>query len=219
MKAHPWLIDYTVKNDTKYLIVGTHPPMPYCGKLKFYYGNMNKFWSLLNKVYPNENIFDENKCADIQNILKFLDKYRISITDMVYKTNGESFSIDKNMKVIELNPYLKEWIEIGSINTIYFTSKDYKNSAFSLFKKWFRETYGNPLRPIDKTGNEYIINDKVVKLIKLYSPSPTARRGIAGSNKYKDWLDGREHNKDLLDQFIIVSYSKELPSQMQNIEL
>jgi len=37
---HPWLKKYPVKHDSKFLILGTHPPMPYCGKLRFFYGNM-----------------------------------------------------------------------------------------------------------------------------------------------------------------------------------
>jgi len=31
---HPWLEKYPIKKDSKYLIIGTHPPMPYCGKFK-----------------------------------------------------------------------------------------------------------------------------------------------------------------------------------------
>lgn len=56
MKNHPWLEKYPLKKGFKYLIIGTHPPMPYCGKLDFYYGNMNEFWRFLDKVYPRNKL-------------------------------------------------------------------------------------------------------------------------------------------------------------------
>jgi hypothetical protein len=46
MKKHPWLNKHPINKDSKYLIIGTHPPMPYCGKLDYFYGNMSEFQRL-----------------------------------------------------------------------------------------------------------------------------------------------------------------------------
>lgn len=208
---HPWLKKYPIEPDSEYLIIGTHPPMPYCGKLEFYYGNMNEFWRLLQKVYPNDLIFDGIHCIEEKNIQIFLEKHKISITDIVYETGDKPFSIDKEMKVVLLNPLLKEWIDKSKIHTIYFTSKGYKNSAFSLFKKWYRNTYGKPLKLKNGEDDVYNYNGKEFKLINLYSPSPTARIGIFASDRYKSWLNGRVHSKNLLDTYIVASYKSVLP--------
>ena len=55
---HPWLDRYPISKNAKYLILGTHPPMPYCGRLEFYYGNMSEFWRFLDKVYPKNNLYN-----------------------------------------------------------------------------------------------------------------------------------------------------------------
>ena len=111
---HPWLKKFPVKKDTKYLIIGTHPPMPYCGGLKFYYGNMGEFWKFLDKVYPNNNLYNDN-CPKIKDVLHFLNFNKISITDMVEETDGKSFSIDNDMNWLVLNTDLKKYLIIHQL--------------------------------------------------------------------------------------------------------
>ena len=96
MNNHPWLVDHPIKQDAKYLILGTHPPMPYCGKLEFYYGNMSEFWRFLDLIYPGNKLYT-NGCPEEEDISKFLDSYSFSITDMVYKTDVKKFSTDKEL--------------------------------------------------------------------------------------------------------------------------
>lgn len=157
---HPWLEKYPIKKDSKYLIIGTHPPMPYCGKLEFYYGNMGEFWRLLNQVYPNHNLFN-NSCPLLENIIQWMDKYEIWITDIVYKTVVENFSTDKQMgKILTeyLNPCLKNWLQdYNTIEKIYFTSFAGKNNAYSLFRKWYKINYGKILKPIQSNPEFYQI--------------------------------------------------------------
>jgi G:T/U-mismatch repair DNA glycosylase len=76
MNKHPWLEKYPIKKDSKYLILGTHPPMPYCGRLPFYYGNMNEFWKLLDRVYPDNDLY-LNGFTELENVLKFLEHSKI----------------------------------------------------------------------------------------------------------------------------------------------
>ena len=131
MSKHLWLEQYKIDKDSLYLILGTHPPMPYCGKLEFFYGNMSEFWRFLDKVYPKNKLYTDG-CPKKQDILKFLKTYRISITDMVYKTDVKKFSTDKEMGNIsskDLNPFLKVWLEKSDVEKIYFTSFSGKNSA------------------------------------------------------------------------------------------
>jgi len=148
MFIHPWLNKFPIKNKSKYLIIGTHPPMPYCGQLKFYYGNSGEFWRLLDKVYPNNKLY-ENGCPQKKDIINFLDKRKISITDIVYKTRIAKFSIDSDMGKVEvedLNPYLSGWVKKSKIQKIYFTSFGGKNSAKNLFKKWYKNEFGKVCR-------------------------------------------------------------------------
>ena len=73
MNNHPWLDDHPIKQNAKYLILGTHPPMPYCGKLEFYYGNMSEFWRFLDLIYPGHMLY-LNGCPKLDDIVRFLDK-------------------------------------------------------------------------------------------------------------------------------------------------
>ncbi len=56
--------------ESKYLIIGTHPPMHYCGKLEYYYGNMSEFFRFLDKVYPGNKLY-QNGCPNINDIIIF----------------------------------------------------------------------------------------------------------------------------------------------------
>lgn len=55
-----------------------------------------------------------------------------------------------------------------------------------------------------------IINDKPFKLVRLYSPSPTARKGIGRSSIFKKYLLKNPNSN--ADDFRIDLYKKLLPS-------
>jgi len=212
MNNHPWLVDHPIKQDAKYLILGTHPPMPYCGKLEFYYGNMSEFWRFLDLIYPGNKLYT-NGCPEEEDITKFLDSYSFSITDMVYKTDVKKFSTDKelgNISPKDLNPFLKVWLEKSDVEKIYFTSFSGENSAKSLFKKWFRSTYGRVCRISAFPLNKIEINSRTIETVDLYSPSPTARRGLPHSQAYKNWSKKYKRPEDY-DGFRLYWYEKYLP--------
>ena len=209
---HPWLKKYPIKSESKYLIIGTHPPMPYCGKLEFYYGNMSEFWRFLDKVYPNNKLY-LNGCPDINDVLNFLDKSKISITDLVYISEIEKFSTDSEMGKIKkenLSPYLRKWLEESSIEIIYFTSFGGSNSAKNLFKKWYRREFNKICRISSNHKNSIEIFGRSIQLIDLFSPSPSARRSAHKISEYKVWSEGRNLNNDF-DTFRIEWYKKYLP--------
>jgi G:T/U-mismatch repair DNA glycosylase len=210
--VHPWLEKYPIKKDSKYLIIGTHPPMPYCGKLEFYYGNMSEFWRFLDLVYPGHKLY-ENGCPKIEDIIIFLEKSKLSITDIVNKTSVAKFSTDADMGKInndDLNPSLFKWLKESSIEKIYFTSFSGKNSAKNLFKKWFKSTYGKTCRVPSFPLNKIEINGRIIETIDLYSPSPTARRGLPNSQVFKDWSKKHKKSRDY-DGFRLYWYQKYLP--------
>lgn len=212
---HPWLEKYPIKKDTKYLIIGTHPPMPYCGKLQYYYGNMNEFWRFLDKVYPENNLYN-NRCPDLKDIQKLLDCVKMDITDMVEETDGSPFSIDDNMKWTKLNSTLKDALIKGFVEKIYFTSFGGKYSALNLFKKWLRNKengFKNIRIPDSKEWRSkgLVINlqGKKIQLEVLFSPSPTARRSASRISEYQKW---KEKNKSgTFDDFRMDWYTKKLP--------
>jgi G:T/U-mismatch repair DNA glycosylase len=208
---HPWLKEHPISKDSKHLIIGTHPPMPYCGKLEYFYGNRSEFWRLLDKVYPNNNLYN-NSCTTEKDITKFIEKISISITDMVYQTLSIKFSTDNGMGKVsfdDLNPYLKEWLENSKIEVIYFTSFGGTNSAKSLFKKWYKGTFNKSSKISNNHFNEIEIFDRKIKLIDLFSPSPTAHRSSPRIKEYQEWKINS--SPDDYDSFRIHWYKTYLP--------
>jgi G:T/U-mismatch repair DNA glycosylase len=213
---HPWLEKYQIKEDSKYLIIGTHPPMLYCGKLEFYYGNMNEFWRFLNLVYIGHKLYN-NGCPNIEDIIEFLEKSKLSITDIVYKTKVDRFSTDNEMGKInidDLNPFLFKWLNESSIEVIYFTSIGGTNSAKNLFKKWYKFNFYEESKKYKITEthlNEIELWKRKIKLIDLFSPSPTARRSSPRIKEFKEWRLEKKENNDF-DTFRVYWYKKYLPN-------
>jgi hypothetical protein len=83
MEKHPWLEKYPIKCNSTKLIIGTHPPMPYRGCMPFYYGNSFEFWRFMEQVYLNDVFFDLEMKPDLNLILKWLERHKMSITDMI----------------------------------------------------------------------------------------------------------------------------------------
>lgn len=212
--THPWLIEHPISEDSKYLIIGTHPPMPYCGKLEYFYGNMSEFWRFLDVVYPNNKLYS-NSCPKVEDITGFLDKSKMSITDMVYKTSIEKFSTDEGMGKIStdhLNPYLFDWLCVNKIEIIYFTSFNGLNPAKNLFKKWYKFKFEleSKKNKITKNHiNEIELYGRKIKLIDLFSPSPTARRSSPRIKEYQEWKINNNPND--FDSFRIHWYKTYLP--------
>lgn len=216
MSNHPWLSNYPILKGSRYLIIGTHPPMPYCGKLPFFYGNMNEFWRFLDKVYPNNKLYDSIGCPRLEDIKDFLKKANIAITDMVEETNGQPFSTDDDMVWTKLNSKLKEQLKASQVEKIYFTSSAGKNSALSLFKKWLKENkkeFGKIKIPAYKDwrskGCSIMLFDKKIHLEQLFSPSPTARRSQKRVEEFQCWL--RTNPNGSYDDFRIAWYRQKLP--------
>jgi hypothetical protein len=214
-EEHPWLKDYPVKPEHKHLIIGTHPPMPYTGCMAFYYGNMNEFWRLLEAAFQHSIFFYEQGRPDLNRILNWLNQHNVAITDMLqYTIAGNEFNTDQGMLVKsyeQFNKQLKGWLENGNIETIFFTSFSQGNSALGLFKKWLRQTYRIKISSgkeiIEKGNSQYIeINQRMIRLVMLYSPSPMARLGVSRSQPFLKWRGDKPLEKGMIDEFRVGWY-------------
>lgn len=212
---HPWLENYPILPKHKHLIIGTHPPMPYKGCIPFFYGNRCEFWRLIEKANDQKLFFTDLGTPNLNGITQWLNSNKIGNTDMVQYTKN-NFSTDQKMIVEnndQLNLKLKDWLESGSIENIFFTSFSNGKSAYNLFRRWFRLNYDIRL----KEGNNILVNDnkysihigdKTINIYMLYSPSPAARRGIARSRPYQRWLELNKEIENPIDEFRIYWYKK-----------
>lgn len=212
MKIHTWLDDHPIKLDAKYFILNTHPPMPYCDKFEFYYGNMNEFWKFMDVVYPIHKLYS-NSCPILEDIVRFLDTSKISVTDLVHRTKTEKFNTDDEMGLFnpeDLKPFLAKWYSKSKVEIIFFTSFGGKNSAKNLFKKWYKSEF-NKVCKLSKSHVNYIeIFNRKIKLIDLFSPSPTAKRRSPRIKEYLKWRQEKEE-KNNYDVFRIYWQKKHLP--------
>jgi len=209
---HPWLKKYQIKQESKYLILGTHPPMPYCGKLRFFYGNMSEFWRFLDLVYTGNRLYS-NGCPSLNDVITFLNRSKISITDIIYRTSTQKFSTDSEIGKInddDLNPFLAKWLKNSEVEVIYFTSFGGRNSAKQLFKKWYRKEFDKPSKITNKHNNTIKIFGRDLTLIDLFSPSPSARRSSPRVKEFIKWRESKKKNNDF-DSFRIYWYKKFLP--------
>jgi G:T/U-mismatch repair DNA glycosylase len=192
---HPWLKNYPILPKHKHLIIGTHPPMPYNGKIHFYYGNMNEFWRFLERAYGESIFFNSQGQPELNSILNWLNNKDIALTDMLQYTCN-SFSTDTEMEINsdeQFNQDLQLWLENSNIENIFFTSFSNGKSAYGLFRKWCKKTFRIRLpdgKEVIDQGNciNIEINGRKIRLFMLYSPSPAARRGIPSSLPFIKWL-------------------------------
>ncbi len=210
---HPWLEQYPIPRNAKAIILGTHPPMPYNASVKFFYGNIGAFWSLLAQVYPNETFFINDE-LNLQGIQDFLNRYELGITDMVSQTYNFKFSTDRQMDVAALNPHLKEWLWESEVRDIFITSSSGSNGVLSLFKKWLnrKTNYSIKIPEVSAWKNnsfEFSWNGRNFRLIRLFSPSPTAKRGLVRNKSYLSYIE--QNPTGNLNTFIVDSYRKLLP--------
>lgn len=172
---------------------------------------MNEFWRIFDSVYPNNDLYN-NGCPELDSILKFLDKIKMSVTDIVYKTNVDRFSTDNEMDKVgpyDLNPFLKNWLKDSDVFTIYFTSFGGSNSAKQLFKKWYRKEFKKVCKISKSHENTIELFGREIKLIDLFSPSPTARRSANSIYEFREYIKSNPNGN--FDAFRINYYKEKLP--------
>lgn len=182
---HQYVTKYPINHESEKLIVGTiHPHFHEKFRIPFYYGNVASLWNLLSDAFPEEF----RKPVNLKNILNFLDKKKISMSDTILKCHRKNASsFDNDLIPIELNYRLIEDIKVTNINHILFTSGFQKNSAFRLF---YEEILGLKVSSEIKQKKEIILDKMVfgreIRLTILLSPSGSSNIGLSKSQMYLD---------------------------------
>ena len=176
---HRYIKKYPIKKDDKYLILGTiHPHST--SELDFFYGNAKTFWDLLAQALGLQ--FD-----NLDNILDFLKKHNIAISDMILQCcrQNETATKDSELYNLVLNKNIKEKILYSNIETIYFTSAFGKNNAARLFFDLFDLKEQIPENWRETNEFNIMIDNKEIKCIVLLSPSGASNIGISKSKMYQ----------------------------------
>lgn len=183
-----------IKIDTTKLIVGTLPPPRFStGELlekdvNFCYGSYyNSLWLFIDKIY-NLNLRYDNSDEAIEERKSFLIKNKIGVCDIV--DNCERDKIDasdlgmKNIKLRDINKYLKQYPEI---DTLLFTGGNSKNGPEYFFRKHLK-TYNLKLVLVNSEVpriHKFHLDDRIIKTVSLTSPSGSANRAIGSNPLYK----------------------------------
>jgi ribosomal protein S18 acetylase RimI-like enzyme len=176
---HRYIKKYPIKKDDKHLILGTiHPHST--SELDFFYGNAKTFWDLLAQALGLQ--FD-----NLDNILDFLKKHNIAISDMILQCcrQNETATKDSELYNLVLNKNIKEKILYSNIETIYFTSAFGKNNAARLFFDLFDLKEQIPENWRETNEFNIMIDNKEIKCIVLLSPSGASNIGISKSKMYQ----------------------------------
>jgi hypothetical protein len=184
-ETHKYIDNYPIKPDSKHLIIGTiHAPLKNKFKIDFFYGSSSSLWRLFHDSFPDIDLDSEN----LNSILRFLDRNRISITDTIKVCRRKKIdsALDTDLIPIVFNKDMKEQIINSEIENLYFTSGFGKNNAFRLFyvnvlnngyvKDWMKKQ-----KEFKLTINE----KKTVTCHILISPSEAANRSVGRNDEYK----------------------------------
>ena len=185
--THPF--EPFIKNDTKYLIVGTIPPHRFCinsledGDVKWFYGSKdNSFWEIISSVFDVEL----NDLDSIEKRKEFSTKNYIGFIDLFHQIyRYKESSSDSDIIPISFKDIFK-YIENTEIDTILFTSEYVEKLSKSLLSD--KKNYVNRDSKKDITKFDYInFNNNNIKWIKLKSPSFQQRTSI--EDKKKEWKE------------------------------
>lgn len=177
---HPFE-EFIPKNATK-LIIGTIPPARFCfdkngkqGELElcdvnFYYGSRdNDFWPLNSKATGWEFTCDRNAVKSRED---FLQSNSLGIMDMIEECERKkSSALDKDLTVKKRKDLGRILLENPSINTLIYTSEFVKNQV-NIELSTYHHSLPNEVK------KKKMCFGKPYDVTILYSPSPTALRGL-----------------------------------------
>lgn len=167
------------------LIIGSMPPYRFChqeiplkeGDVNFFYGSRaNAFWKLLAEVFE-EKFSYENTPQAIRDRQQLLLKNNLGMTDIIYSCiHQDGKSSDEDLKQIQYRdiPILLE--QNPQIDTLIYTSNFIKSNLYKAFGIRHSKTKENKVF-------EAKIKEKTYLVKILYSPSPTALRGLGKEGK------------------------------------
>jgi G:T/U-mismatch repair DNA glycosylase len=171
------------------LIIGTIPPHRFCDKtyeslakddVDFNYGSRdNYFWELMGKVFKVDFKYENTKEA-VQQRKDFLAQHKIGITDIISECERKDGSSEDNKLTEFIYKDLEELLRNNlSIETLFYTSKEVKSLVYKALNKEHRNTSN------DGQHTTIEINGKVYQVKILFSPSPSALRGLGENGEAK----------------------------------
>jgi hypoxanthine-DNA glycosylase len=169
------------------LIIGSMPPYRFCHStvplkkqdVNFFYGSQdNHFWKLLEEIY-DEQFSYENTAEAIAKRKELLKKYHLGIADIVKKCQHEGGkSSDEDLKEIQYRDIPTLLQNHPQIDTLIYTSDFVKSHFYKAFGISHNKTNQDKVFTIK-------LNDKSYTVKVLYSPSPTALRGLGKDGQQK----------------------------------
>jgi G:T/U-mismatch repair DNA glycosylase len=179
-ETHPW--KWFAPKNCRTLIVGTFPTAKKNWSFNFFYPNkLNLFWPLMSVITKTglKHISGEGAVTERKKILELLN---VAITDMGYEIiRKEDSSLDEKLIPVQYMDIFQILIENSEINKIIFTSSSGPVSA----SKWFIEYLisKNIIHKFPKgrkpLKSEFYFQDRLIRLIILYSPSRRAANRIS----------------------------------------
>jgi hypothetical protein len=180
---HKYIDKYPIREESKKLILGTiHPHNTQNFIIPFFYGNRNSIWNLLHDAFLNELGLP----LSLENILSFLDKKQISMSDTIMQCSRiSSTALDSDLIVEKLNPNLITQIRDSEINHIFCTSGFGKNNAFKLF---YQDMLGLKITPEIRKAREVMLSSSIfgreILVTVLYSPSGSSNISLSKNAEF-----------------------------------
>lgn len=186
--THPF--EPFIKNDTKYLIVGTIPPHRFCinrledDDVNWFYGSKdNSFWEIISSVFD----VDLNDLDSIEKRKEFSTKNYIGFIDLFHQIyRHKQSSSDSDIIPISFKDIFK-YIENTEIDTILFTSEYVEKLSTSLFSEKIKCCVNRDSKKDTNKFDNINFDDKNIKWVKLKSPSFQQRTSI--EDKKKEWKE------------------------------
>jgi len=121
----------------------------------------------------------------------FLEQHRIGVCDIVKKTNRKnSSSLDKDLTDCEYLDIVEILQNNPTIHTLIYTSAE--GGVKSFMTKYLREKFQKEVchKTIDKTARRFQVKlentpQNIYEVSILYSPAPTALKGIGENGSIK----------------------------------
>ena len=176
---HPY--EPFIPKDATRLIIGSIPPVRYCTIPKvlkqvdvdFYYGSDdNAFWRIMADVSGINLPFMNSQDAVAQR-KRLLESIGVGIMDIVKSCNRKGGSaLDKDLSIVEYFPLSQILKDHPTVDTLIYTSSYVKSQVNKYLKSYHSIDKKNPRL------QSVMINGKRYRVVILFSPSPTALRGM-----------------------------------------
>ncbi len=176
------------------LLIGTFPSVlirEAFGRIRttdvdFFYGSRdNNFWQDLGLIYHRTFSFDRTEEA-IEQRKQLLDDLGLGLSDAIYACETTGSAMDTALHHIELNEHIIHTLDaFPTIYTLYFTSSSGKVNAETLTLRLLKEKgRSSKMQIVQKTSprlrhllfTDVQGNQRPIKTITLYSPSPLAEQ-------------------------------------------